>query len=174
MKRTSEDVQVVFCSSSPVSARSGEEVKLQEDIEESVKAFKVVEADLAALGKKLARLEDAEDAGTLPKAHEGRLVALRKKEEQLRKEKEQLRKKEGQLRKEKEQLRDESLLLLRNAAPKSPNADAGERGLRCRFFADNFAEASLVAAVHREWFDHLLFCAENIFCQCRMRERESS
>jgi predicted nucleic acid-binding Zn-ribbon protein len=38
---------------------------------------------------------------------------LRKKEEQLRKEKEQLRNKEEQLRKEKEQLREQETILLR-------------------------------------------------------------
>jgi hypothetical protein len=78
-------------------------VKLEEDIEENGKAIKAVEAELVALGKKLAPLEEKEE---LKEPEERRLAALRDEKKQLRKEKEQLRK-------EKEQLREKELFLLR-------------------------------------------------------------
>jgi hypothetical protein len=72
-------------------------VKLEADVEENVKAIKAVEAEVVALGKKLAPLEEKEELKTLDNDDRSRLAALRKKEEQLREEKKQLRKKELKL-----------------------------------------------------------------------------
>jgi Skp family chaperone for outer membrane proteins len=59
-------------------------VKLEEEMKEIGKAIKVLEAELVALGKKLAPLEDKEESKTLDGDDRSRLAALRRKEEQLR------------------------------------------------------------------------------------------
>jgi len=82
-------------------------VKLEADIEENIKAIKAVETELAALGKKLAPLEEKEELKTLDNDDRSRLAALRKEKEQLRDKEKQLRKKEEQLRKKELKLMDE-------------------------------------------------------------------
>jgi hypothetical protein len=87
-------------------------VKLEAEMEEIGKAIKAVEAELVALGKKLAPLEET-PLGQRSDAESVEIAALRKKEEQLRDKEKQLRDKEKQLRDDKKQLREKELFLLR-------------------------------------------------------------
>ncbi len=89
-----------------VAARSEEEEK----VAATELAIREVEAELAALGKKLAPLEEKEELKTLDDDDRIRLAALRRTVEQLRD-------KEKQLRDEKKQLRETELERLKNENP---------------------------------------------------------
>ena len=72
-------------------------MKLEADIEQNIKAIKAVETELAALGKKLAPLEEKEELKTLDNDDRSRLAALREDKKQLRDKEKQLRDKELKL-----------------------------------------------------------------------------